>query len=289
VHHIVRFAANRGLSAAFMAGVDASLRLGADVIVNTDADNQYPGADIARLVEPILARRADVVIGDRQTHRIAHFSLMKRMLQRWGSSLVRRASGANVTDATSGFRALSRRAAYRTFVHNRFTYTIEMIIQGGRAGLVFENVKIQTNARTRESRLFTSIPQYLRRAGPVILRAYAMYCPVQSFASIAIVFFAAGASLAGRFVYLYVKNPTYSGHAQSLVAGVGLVILAFLVGLLAAVSELLAANRRLAEETLARVRRLDAEAARAARERGEALDGITSTGAAPWQRGAGAS
>ena len=182
VHHIVRFPGHRGLSAAFMAGIDASLRVGADIIVNTDADNQYPGALIGRLVEPILRGRADVVIGDRQPDTIAHFSFIKRRMQRWGSRMVRSASGTTVADATSGFRAMSQRAAFRLFVHNRFTYTLETIIQGGRSGLRFENVRIHTNPQRRASRLFRSLPQYLRRNGPVILRAYVMYRPVQTFA-----------------------------------------------------------------------------------------------------------
>lgn len=284
VHHIVRFPKNRGLSAAFMAGVEASLRLGADVIVNTDADNQYKGEDIARLVAPILAGRADVVIGDRQTDKIAHFSPLKRWMQRWGSGMVRRVSGTHITDATSGFRAIRREVAYRLFVHNRFSYTLETIIHGGRSGVVFDDVAIVTNPTRRPSRLFTSIPQYLRRNGPVILRAYAMYRPVQTFFSLALVLFAAGAVLVGRFAYLYARDPGYAGHTQSLVVGVGAVILSFLVGLFAMLSDLLAGNRRLLEDVLARVRRLDANASRIEAERGAPVEGVESTGAAPWTR-----
>jgi glycosyltransferase involved in cell wall biosynthesis len=285
-HHIVRFPRNRGLSAAFMAGVEACLRLGADVIVNTDADNQYPGADIARLVAPILAGRADVVIGNRQTDRIAHFSWLKRRMQRWGSGMVRRVSGTQITDATSGFRAIRREAAYRLFVHNRFSYTLETIIHGGRSGVVFEDVPIVTNPTRRPSRLFTSIPQYLRRNGPVILRAYAMYRPVQTFFTLALLLLAAGATLMGRFAYLYARDPSYAGHTQSLVVGVGAVILSFLVALFAMLSDLLAGNRRLLEDVLARVRRLDADASRLAVERGAAVEGVQSTGAPPWRKDA---
>jgi glycosyltransferase involved in cell wall biosynthesis len=287
VHHVVRFPRNRGLAAAFNAGVDAAVRLGADVIVNTDADNQYRGEDIARLVAPILSGRADVVVGDRQTDRIAHFSPLKRALQRWGSRVVRRASATRVADATSGFRAFSRRAALRLFVHNRFTYTLETLIQGGRMGLAFENVAIETNPKTRESRLFTSLPQYLRRGMPVILRSYAMYRPVTTFASIAAVLLAAGAALVGRFVYFYVQDPSRSGHAQSLVVGVGCVILSFVAGIAAMLGELLAANRRLVEEALVHLRRLDADASARAIRQGEPIDGVATTGAAPW-RGGGA-
>jgi glycosyltransferase involved in cell wall biosynthesis len=284
VHHIVRFPSNRGLSAAFSAGLDAATRLGADVVVNTDADNQYRGSDIERLVEPILAGRAEVVVGDRQTDKIEHFSWLKRAMQRWGSRLVRGASGTQVADAVSGFRAFSRKAAFRIFVHNRFTYTVETIIQGGRAGLVFENVRIETNPRRRPSRLFSSIAQYLRRNGPVVLRAYAMYRPAQTFAGVALFFFIVGGALMGRFLYFFLADPYRSGHTQSLVVAVGFVIVAVLIMVVAMVSELLAANRRLLEELVERTRRIDAQLGERALTRGEQIWGVTSTGAAPWRR-----
>ena len=258
VHHIVRFPKNRGLAAAHMAGLDACLRLGADIVVNTDADNQYRGEDITRLVVPVLEGRADLVVGDRQTDTIAHFSFVKRVLQRWGSRVVRRASGTSVADSTSGFRAMNRKAAYALFVHNRFTYTLETIIQAGQAGLVLENVAVQTNPQTRKSRLFRSIPEYVRRNGAVILRAYNMYWPVQTFGVVAGLLLLLGLSLGGRFVYFYIQDPDYSGHIQSLLVGVGAIVLAFLVGLMALLGDLLATNRRLTEEILQRVRRLDA-------------------------------
>ena len=283
VHHIVRFPRNRGLSAAFLAGIDAALRVGADVIVNTDADNQYKGQDIARLVAPILAARADIVIGDRQTDKIAHFSLLKRLLQRWGSRIVRGASSTRVADATSGFRAMSRKAASGLFVHNRFSYTVETIVQGGRAGLSFENVPIETNPHKRASRLFTGMLQYVRRNGPVILRAYGMYRPVQTFAYVALMFFLAGTGLVGRFLFFYLRDPYRSGHEQSLTLGVGLVVLASLIAVVAMLSDLLAANRRLSEEILGRLRRVDAQLAAQARARNEPIDGVRSTGAAPWR------
>jgi glycosyltransferase involved in cell wall biosynthesis len=284
VHHIVRFPRHRGLSAAFMAGLDASLRLGADVIVNTDADNQYRGADIARLVEPIVAGRADIVVGDREPGKIKQFSLLKRLLQGWGSSVVRRVSGTRVADSTSGFRALGRKAAYSAFVHNRFTYTLETIIQAGRADLVIENVKIGVNPKTRESRLFSSIPAYIRRNGPVIFRAYGMYRPVQTFAYVAVVLLLVGLAMVGRFAYIYVRTPLHSGHTQSLVVGVGAVILSFMVALVAMLSDLLAMNRRLLEEALSRIRRLDAKLARASfDERPDRVEGVESTGAAAWR------
>ena len=283
VHHVVRFPRNRGLAAAHSAGLDACLRLGADIVVNTDADNQYKGEDIARLVAPLLAGRADITVGDRQTDKIAHFSWVKRVLQRWGSALVRRASGTAVSDSTSGFRAMNRKAVSTLFVHNNFTYTLETMIQAGHAGLVVENVKIETNPQTRESRLFSSIPEYLRRNGPVIFRAYGMYWPVQTFGFMALLLVLAGFSLGGRFLFFYLQDPDVSGHIQSLQVGVGAVVLGFVVGLMAFMGDLLAANRRLNEELLARVRRLDAELSAEQRRRGAPIEGIISTGATPWR------
>ena len=277
VHHIVRFPKNRGLSVAHMAGIDACLRLGADIIVNTDADNQYKGSDIARLVQPILDGKADVVVGDRQTDKVAEFSWMKRVLQRWGSRVVRKASGTPVADSTSGFRALTRKAASMIFVHNRFTYTLETIIQAGQLGLVIANVDIVTNPSTRKSRLFKSIPEYVRRNGGVIMRAYNMYWPVQTFGLIAAALLIVGLGLGGRFAYFYIADPGYSGHIQSLLVGVGAIVLAFLVGLMALLGDLMASNRRITEEVLARVRRLDAKLAGQ-----ESVEGVESTHAPAW-------
>ena len=279
VHHIIRVKKNRGLAHAFAQGLNAALRLHVDILVNTDADNQYRGSDIPALVRPIIDGRADIVVGDRQTDTIEHFSPLKRALQRWGSKLVRTASATEVADSPSGFRAFNRTAMSRLFVHNRFTYTIETIIQAGRSGLAIENVKITTNPKLRESRLFKSMPQYLRRAGPVVFRAYAMYRPVQTFGYLGVVLFLLGGTAVGRFLYFRWAIPDYSGHTQSLVIGVGCIILAFLVGLVALLSELLAANRRLLEEVLARVRYLDAESLRAG---SSPTDGSVSTGASPW-------
>jgi glycosyltransferase involved in cell wall biosynthesis len=280
VHYIVRVPQNRGLANAFMRGLDACLQLGADVIVNTDADNQYSASDIPRLIAPIIEGRADLVVGDRNTDKLAHFSSTKRLLQRWGSRLVRHASSTEVADSTSGFRALTRNAAAHLFVHNRFTYTLETLIQAGRTGLVVRNVSIGTNPSTRKSRLFRSIPDYLRRAGPVIFRAYAMYRPVQTFATLAAVLLLVGMIGIGRFLFFWFENPSYSGHTQSLVVGVGCVILAFLVGLMAFLGELLAANRRLLEEVLCRVRLLEAHPSSSLPS---ASSNIEVTGATPWE------
>ncbi len=264
-HHLVRFPRNRGLAAAHMAGLDAALRLGADVVVNTDADNQYKGSDIERLIRPIIDGSCDIVVGDRQTDTIAHFSPLKRTLQRWGSSLVRRVSGTDVSDSTSGFRAFNRRALERLFVHNRFTYTLESIIQAGHLGLVIENVVIETNPMTRASRLFTGIGEYLRRNGPVIFRAYVMYRPVRTFGWIAALLLSVGLVLCSRFVVYWLMEPTVSRHMQSLLVGVGSIVLSFIVALMALMADLMATNRRLIEELMTRVRRLDARSSDASR------------------------
>lgn len=286
VHHIVRFPRNRGLAAAHVAGLDAALRLGADIVVNTDADNQYPGEAIAQLVAPILAETADIVVGDRQTGTIAHFSPIKRVLQAVGSGLVRRVSGTNVTDATSGFRAMNRRAIEKLFVHNRFTYTLETLIQAGNQGLVTDNLKIVTNAKTRESRLFKSIPDYLMRNGPVIFRAYGLYKPFQTFGFVAALLLVSGLALSSRFIYGYLTPPLgETGHLQSLQIGIGLVVLAFIVGLMAYLGELLATNRRLLEELIERTRRVDALLSAQARDGGNELSRVRSTGAAAWTPG----
>jgi hypothetical protein len=225
---------------------------------------------------------ADLVVGDRNTDKQAHFSFTKRLLQRWGSNLVRHASSTRVADSTSGFRALTRSAAAHLFVHNRFTYTLETLIQAGRTGLTVQNVPVGTNPSTRKSRLFRSIPDYLRRAGPVIFRAYAMYRPVQTFATLACMLLLTGAIGIGRFLFYWIENPHYNGHTQSLVVGVGCIILAFLVGLMALLGELLAANRRLLEEVLCRVRLLEA-APHAAKNAGGPTN-LQATGAEPWGR-----
>ena len=277
VHHIVRFPRNRGLAAAHMAGLDAALRIGADIVVNTDADNQYKGSDIHKLVEPILAGQADLVVGDRQTDQIAHFSVLKRTLQRWGSRAVRMASKTSVADSTSGFRAYNRRAALSLFVHNRFSYTLETLIQAGHSGLHVTNAKIGTNPKTRESRLFKSIPDYLKKSGPVILRAYAIYSPVRTFGYLAVLPLLIGFGLCGNFLIRYLQDPSYNGHVQSLLAGVGSILFGFLILLLAVLSSLFATNRRLLEEVLLRVRRLESGS-----QVGHSVRDVVHTGAAPW-------
>ncbi len=256
-HHVVRLGTNRGLAAAFQAGLDAALRLGADVVVNTDADNQYRGEDVARLVEPIIAGQADVVVGDRNVAAHAEFSAAKRVLQRWGSWVVRRASDTDVPDATSGFRAYTREAALRLNVVSSFTYTLETIIQAGRSDLRVGHVPIRTNPKTRESRLFRSIPQYIRRSVGTILRIYAMYRPLQFFLLAAAPFALVGVLLLARFGFFYVTTDGPTGKVQSVVVGTVSLVIAFQLAALGAIADLLRANRVLAERTLHRVRRIE--------------------------------
>ena len=197
VDHIVRLTNNKGLAAAFQAGLDACLKLGADLIVNTDADNQYYGGDIAKLVEPILAGEADMVIGDRETDQIEHFSPLKKRLQRLGSAVVRRASGTNVPDTTSGFRAYNREAALQLQVVSKFTYTLETIIQAGKQTVAVDHVPIRTNEKTRDSRLFPSMWSYVRRNTASIFRVYALYEPLRLFLAAAAISALVGIVLLG--------------------------------------------------------------------------------------------
>ncbi|MBK8480148.1 MAG: glycosyltransferase family 2 protein [Proteobacteria bacterium] len=257
VHHVVRFAQNRGLARAFMAGIDACLRLGADVIVNTDADNQYLAADIPRLIAPILEGRAEVVVGDRQVQQVAAFSPLKKRLQRLGSWVVRLASHTAVPDATSGFRAYAREAALRLFVTNEFTYTLETLIQTGHANLAVCSVPVGTNPRTRASRLFRSIPQYVRRSMATILRIYTMYRPLRAFLGVAALLFLPGLALGLRFLYFHLTATGAAGHIQSVILAATLLLLAFTVLLFGMLADLIGANRKLLEELLLRQRRLE--------------------------------
>ncbi len=256
VDHIVSHGHNRGLARAFRTGLSACLRLGADVIVNTDADNQYPGADIPRLVTPILEGRADIVIGDRQTDTVEHFSYLKKKLQRLGSSLVRRFSKIDVPDAVSGFRAISRGAAMQINIFSLFSYTIEMLIQAGKQRLQVISVPIEVNAETRESRLFTGIPDFIEQSALTVIRIYAMYYSLRVFFFLGTLLSIAGGIPIIRFLYFFLRGDG-SGHTQSLVLG-GLLVsigaLAFLVGL---VADLIAFNRQLLERILTRMRRLE--------------------------------
>src|SRR3712207_2068621 len=206
VDHVVRLTNNKGLASGFQAGLDACLKLGADVVVNTDADNQYHGGDVPKLVAPILAGEADMVIGNRETDHIEHFSPLKKRLQRWGSAVVRRASGTNVPDTTSGFRAYNREAALQLQIVSKFTYTLESIIQAGKMVVAVEDVAIRTNERTRESRLFPSMWAYVRRNAMAIFRVYSMYEPLRVFMIAAAIVGLASAVIWARFFYLDRKS-----------------------------------------------------------------------------------
>jgi glycosyltransferase involved in cell wall biosynthesis len=257
VDHIVRLTNNKGLAAAFQAGLDACLKLGADIIVNTDADNQYSGNDIPRLVAPILEGRADMVIGDRKTDQIEHFSPFKKRLQRWGSAVVRRASGTTVPDTTSGFRAYNREAALQMQVVSKFTYTLESIIQAGKMLVAVDHVPIRTNEKTRDSRLFPSTSAYVRRNAVSIFRIYTLYEPLRVFLAAAAFFALIGAVIWGRFLYFYFFADQPGQHIQSLILGSTLFIVAVQLAALGVVGDILAGSRLLQQRALERVRRVE--------------------------------
>jgi len=253
--HIVRFPKRKGLAFGFMAGLDAGLRLGADIIVNTDADNQYPSADIPRLIAPILAGEAEMVVGDRGVGQVAHFSWTKRRLQTAGSWVVRKVSGTNVPDTTSGFRALTRDAALRINIVSEFTYTLESIIQAGKKRLAVTHLPIRAR-ETRPSRLFASTWEYVKRQSASILRIYAMYEPLKVFVILGGVLLAAGAVLGLRYAYFWWLGEI-RGHIQSAILSVLLLILGFQTLQMGILSDLIASNRKLLEDALYRLRRLE--------------------------------
>jgi glycosyltransferase involved in cell wall biosynthesis len=255
-NHIVRLTNNKGLASAFQAGLDACLKLGADVIVNTDADNQYYGPDVARLVRPILEGRADMVVGDRQVNSNEHFSAPKRLLQRLGSWVVRQASSTSVPDTTSGFRAYNREAAIQMLVVSRFTYTLETIIQAGKLLVATDHVPVRTNAPTRESRLFPSMWAYVRRNGIAIFRIYAQYEPLRVFWSLGALMLLVALGVWVRFVVAYAEG-NGSGHVQSLILGAVLFIAAVVLWALGVIGDLLAAQRVMTQRTFERVRRIE--------------------------------
>lgn len=258
VHHLVRHPRNRGLAAAFRSGLEAALEAGADVIVTTDADNQYHAGDLGKLVEPILAGRAEVTVGDRGVSTIATFSPGKRWLQRVGSWVVRRASGLPTPDATSGFRAYSRAAAERTLVLSDYSYTLETLIHAGVSRTAVEFVPVRVNPPTRPSRLMRGIPEYLAHSTVTILRAYSMYRPLRVFTVLGILLLLLGLIPGIRFLYFYWIGER-TGHVQSLILGAILLIVGFQVLLIGLLADLMSANRRLAEEALVRLRRLESD------------------------------
>jgi glycosyltransferase involved in cell wall biosynthesis len=259
--HVVQLKSHRGLSAAFTAGIDAAVRLGADIVVNTDADNQYAGADIARLVAPIVKGTAEVVIGDREVAKSEHMSPFKRFLQRIGSWTVGLASGVSVADVTSGFRAFSREAALQINVFNPFTYTLETIIQSGNRNLGVQSVTVRTNAPTRPSRLYRGIGTYLRKSMATIFRIYTIYKPLKTFFAIGALLMLAGVGIGLRFLWLFAAGDR-GGHVQSLILAAVFLIVGFQTLLIGLMADLISVNRRLSEEVLIRVKRLESPAVR---------------------------
>jgi Glycosyltransferases involved in cell wall biogenesis len=256
VDHVVSFPRNRGLAKAFLAGIDASLTLGADVIVNTDADNQYCAADIQKLVDPILAGKAEIVIGARPISEIEHFSPIKKVLQKFGSWIVRITSNTNIPDAPSGFRAISRNAAMQLHVFNQYTYTLETIIQAGLKGMVTTSVPIRTNADLRPSRLVKSIYSYVRRSVFTILRIFMTYKPLRCFAIPGALCFSLGLAIGLRFMYFYISGDG-SGHIQSLILGALLLGSGFFLGITGLLADLISVNRRLLEDIDYRLKKIE--------------------------------
>ena len=259
VEHIVKLTNNKGLAAGFQAGLDACLKLGADVIVNTDADNQYSALDIPALVEPIIGGRADMVVGDRETDSIEHFSPLKKRLQKIGSGVVRAASGTDVPDTTSGFRAYNREAALQMAVVSKYTYTLETIIQAGKLLVATAHVPVRTNEKTRESRLFPSMGAYVRRNAVAITRIYAQYEPLKVFSGMALFFFVLSLIPFGRFLFAYFIEGDGAGHVQSLIFGAVLFNAAVVIGVLGIIGDLLYSQRVMAQRTYEKVRRIELE------------------------------
>jgi glycosyltransferase involved in cell wall biosynthesis len=258
VDHVVRLRRNKGLAAAFAAGIDASLKAGADYIVNTDADNQYGGQEIPKLLAPLLAGDADIVIGDRNIAELRHMSWQKRQLQALGSWVVRQVSSTSVPDTTSGFRAYTREAALRMTIVSEFSYTLESIIQAGKKRMAIAHVPVATNPRTRNSRLFDSMFGYIKRSGATIVRIYAMYEPLKVFTYIGLTLFGGGFILVLRFLYYYLTDFTYGGrYLQSLIIAAVLMIVGFQVVLIGLLADVISANRKLLEEVVYRVRTLE--------------------------------
>ena len=254
VDHIVSFSRNQGLARGFMAGLDACLKLGADVIVNTDADNQYNAQDIPLLVKPILDGKADVVIGARPISEIEHFPLIKKVLQKLGSLVVRLASRTEIPDAPSGFRAMSRDAAMRLNVFSDFSYTMETIIQAGQKNMAIMSVPIRVNEDLRPSRLVKSIPNYLRKSAMTIVRIFVVYKPFRFFMALGMVSFSVGFLIGLRYLYFYLFTEDAAGHIQSLILASILLGMGFQAFALAFIADLLAVNRRLMEDVQYRLR-----------------------------------
>ena len=266
VDHIVRLRRNKGLAAAFQAGIDACLKAGADFIVNTDADNQYAGHDIPKLLAPLLRGEADIVIGDRNIAELRHMSWRKRRLQAIGSWVVRQVSNTSVPDTTSGFRAYTREAAMRMTIVSEFSYTLESIIQAGKKRMAIVHVPVSVNARTRPSRLFDSTFSYIKRSAATIVRIYTMYEPLKVFTYLGLTIFVIGLAGVLRFVYYYTEGFA-SRHLGSMIASSVLIIVSFIVFVLGLIADVNAANRKLLEDLVYRVRALESPPREAEHER----------------------
>lgn len=258
IHHIVTFKQNKGLAKGFMAGIDACLHLNADIIVNTDADNQYCGDDIEKLVRPILQNKADIVIGERPIDTTEHFSWKKKKLQHLGSWVVRVASNSNIPDAPSGFRAYSREGALALNVTNEYTYTLETIIQAGRNKIPMLSVPIRTNGELRESRLLSSMWKYMKRSSIVIIRSFIMYKPLKFFSIIGSLIFSIGFAIGIRFLIYYIQG-TGAGHIQSLILAAILILIGVQTVIVGLQADIVAANRKILEDIQYRVRKMECE------------------------------
>ncbi|MCD7746079.1 MAG: glycosyltransferase family 2 protein [Lachnospiraceae bacterium] len=256
VNYVVNFKRNKGLAYGFMAGLDACLRNGADIIVNTDADNQYAGEDIEKLVRPILDGKSDIVIGERPIDQTEHFSPLKKKLQHLGSWVVQKASNSDIPDAPSGFRAFSRDAAMRLNVMNEYTYTLETIVQAGRQKIAQTSVPIRTNAELRPSRLFSSMGSYIKKSMLTIIRAYIMYSPMKTFSIISVIPFLCGLILGIRYLF-FVSVGQGTGHTQSLILCSLLLMMGFMTFVIGLQADVIAKNRRLLEDIQYHVRHMD--------------------------------
>jgi glycosyltransferase involved in cell wall biosynthesis len=253
VHHIVNFKINRGLAYAFRAGMDACLRLGADIIVNTDADNQYSGADIEKLVKPILEEKADIVVGERPIESTEHFSWKKKKFQRLGSWVVRIASNTKIPDAPSGFRAYTREAAVQLNIINEYTYTLETIIQAGHNKMAITSVPIRTNPETRKSRLFKNMWSYMGRSAGVIFRSFLMYKPLRTFLFFGLLFLLAGLVIDIRFFILYLMGDK-NYHTPSLILATTFIIIGIQTIIMGFIADIISSNRKILEDIQRRVR-----------------------------------
>ncbi len=256
VHHIISFTKRKGLARAFGAGLDAALKAGADIIVNTDADGQYRGEDIPRLVRPILKGEADIVIGNRDIDNVRQFSWVKKRLQHIGSAIVRQLSGSTILDATTGFRAYNRDAALKLNIISNYTYTLESIIQAEHKDLAISNIMISTNEVQRQSRLFRSIPEYLKRSMVTIIRVYSMFNPFRLFTTIGTGTITIGVIIGGRFIFYYLMG-SGEGKIQSLILAAALLIIGFQILVVGLLADLISANRRLIEDALLRIKKIE--------------------------------